>query len=236
MNRATQSVGMAFLGAILVRITVTSEYLRFVQGWMRWPVLLTGVLLLGIAAYPLLDLRRGGGAHEGHEGHEDDGHGHGALTRTAWLLFLPGLVIFLISPPPLGAYLAERRAGDSVAAPPSTSFAPLPAGDPVELDVYEFLWRAATGGGQTVRDRQVRLTGFVSTDDDAWFVTRVTIRCCAADAIVSRIKVDGLPAPARDSWVAVTGTLASATDGDASSVVLTGAEATPVPAPKDPYQ
>lgn len=214
----TQGLALAFLGAVVLRLAVGGEHLRFVQDWMRWPLVVTGLLLLVAAAAPLL----------GRVEHEAE-----AVPRVAWLMLLPGLVVFLVAPPALGAYLAERRA-DVVSAPPTdAAFEPLPAGETAELDVQEYVWRAVTDDAATLRDRTVRLTGFVSEDEDGWYVTKVSIVCCAADGAVARVLVRGTQPPARNSWVEVEG--AWQPGGSATAPLLSATEVREVRAPEDPY-
>ncbi|MER6175294.1 hypothetical protein [Streptosporangium sp. NPDC001681] len=50
-------------------------------------------------------------------------------------------------------------------------------------------------------DREVKLTGFVSParKKGQWYVTRMQIACCAADAFPPKIAVKGLRAPPTDT-------------------------------------
>ena len=101
----------------------------------------------------------------------------------------------MISPPELGSFLAERRANENVAAAQPKSVSDLSPDETNEVPLQEFVWRAQSGGDSLV-DRPVELTGFVSYQGDDWFVTRLTIGCCAADALAFRVQVDGAdPAP-----------------------------------------
>lgn len=220
---------MAFLGAVLVRLTFTDAYLRYVTDWMRWPVLVSGVLLIGLAAGLVVSDRADGHDHE-------RGHAHGVPLVT-WLLVLPGLVTFVISPPELGSYLAERRSGEAQTVAEPDDLSELGAGEVVAIDVTEFIWRAQDGGA-TLEDQPVSLTGFVSYDQqDNWYVTRMTIGCCAADAIGYQVRVVDADRPARDTWVEVVGTYAagSGTDGR-TPPVITAAEVTETDAPAQTYE
>jgi len=85
----------------------------------------------------------------------------------------------------------------------------------------------------------VRLTGFVLRTDSGWELVRLHISCCAADAFVSAIRVQGVPVPAArghdDVWVTVTGHLAQDSSGDADPV-LQASSIKPVSAPTNPYE
>lgn len=147
--------------------------------------------------------------------HDDDhphthththGHDHSHSPRIAWLLTLPALALLLFPPPALGSYSAEREAAQR-AAQGIGHFAALPAGNPVELTPAEFSSRAIYDSGRSLAGRTVRLTGFVTRDDDGtWYVTRLLVACCAADATTSKVEIRDADAPPVDAWVTVTGT------------------------------
>ncbi|MFF4763302.1 hypothetical protein [Streptomyces sp. NPDC001292] len=94
-----------------------------------------------------------------------------------------------------------RRAAQGVG-----TFPPLPSGDPVDLSVAAFTSRAVYDSDRSLKGRTVRLTGFVTHGDDgAWYITRLLVSCCAADATTSKVELRGADAPATDAWVTVTG-------------------------------
>jgi uncharacterized repeat protein (TIGR03943 family) len=240
MNRWTQGLLLAFLGAVLLRISLSDAYLRYVTEWMKWPIAVSGAILLLLAVGPVL--RQGDDEDDhGHHAGASGGGDHGVPFPT-WLLVLPGLVAFVISPPELGSFLAERRATDAVAVARPAVVNDLDADGPVPVDVTEFIWRAQDGG-ESLEGQPVVLTGFVSHDpDDAstWYVTRLTIGCCAADASAYRVAVDGDVAadrPERDQWVEVTGTYASGTGVSVTEdPVLTAEQVLPIETPRQTYE
>ncbi|MCF1599014.1 TIGR03943 family putative permease subunit, partial [Streptomyces muensis] len=118
------------------------------------------------------------------------------------------LALLLFPPPALGSYSAEREAAQR-AAQGVGRFPALPAGNPVELTLAEFGSRAIYDSGRSLAGRTVRLTGFVTRDaDGTWYVTRLLVACCAADATTSKVEIRGADAdaPPADAWVTVTGT------------------------------
>mgnify|MGYP003915789251 CR=1 FL=1 len=241
MNRWTQGLLLAFLGAVLLRISLSDAYLRYVTTWMKWPIAASGLILLALAVGPVL---RQHDEHEDHEGlgGREEGRGHHGAPAATWLLILPGLVAFVVSPPELGSYLAERRSGEGQVVAKPAVVADLDAAEAIPLDVTEFLWRAQDGG-ETLEGQPVILQGFVSYDgraDDAWYVTRLVIGCCAADASAYRVEVtaDGATQrPDRDQWVEVTGTYATGTGTDVrDDPVITAAEVVPIDAPRQTYE
>ena len=140
-------------------------------------------------------------------GDSDHGHSHGhGGPRSAWMLLLPVAAIFLVAPPALGAFTAERQSS-SVAQPVDSSAPPLPAGNPVVITLADYAARAVWDDGTTLKGRNVRMVGFVTPNPaGGWWLTRLQLTCCAADALATKISPVGGPAslPA-DTWVQVTG-------------------------------
>lgn len=240
MSRPTQGLLMAFLGAVLVRLSLTDAYLRYVTSWMKYPILASGILLIALAVGLVVSERADAHGHDDNGGHDDgdDGHGHGPIPLVAWLLVLPGLVTFVISPPQLGSYLAERRSGEAQTVAEPAVLAELGDGEVVPVDVTEFIWRAQDGG-TTLEDQPVQLSGFVSYDEEQnWYVTRMTIGCCAADAMSYQVKVDSdSPRPPRDQWVEVVGTYATGTGTDGRTPpALAATEVTEIATPSQTYE
>ena len=116
------------------------------------------------------------------------------------------LALLLFPPPALGSYSAEREAAQRAARGVGT-FPALPSGNPVDLALGEFGSRAVYDSRRSLKGRTVRLTGFVTRDGDGtWYVTRLLVSCCAADATTAKAEVRGVEAPPVDTWVTVTGT------------------------------
>jgi uncharacterized repeat protein (TIGR03943 family) len=138
-------------------------------------------------------------------------HEHAGGNRVTWLLAAPIAVIFLVAPPALGSF-AVQQAEETPHVPPPTIVEVRPValknGRVNTLSMIEFATLAWDDPSGPLRDKTVRLTGFVmpSGRDDAWYLTRMRIGCCAADALTMQVVVRGTPAPAADSWVRVTGT------------------------------
>ncbi|MFD0777049.1 TIGR03943 family putative permease subunit, partial [Streptomonospora algeriensis] len=130
--------------------------------------------------------------------------------RVAWLLLLPVLAVFVVAPPALGSYTAESA---SAGAPPREGgdYDELgdPASDgPVEMEIQEFISRAWTDEERSMEGLTVRLTGFAvpNPEGEGWYLARLQMACCAADAIVNRVLITDRPEPPEDSWWRVEGT------------------------------
>jgi uncharacterized repeat protein (TIGR03943 family) len=229
VTRPTQALLLTVTGAVLIRMATGDTYLRYVNTWMRWPLIACGVLLLVLS---LTDLLRSTDART----EEEAPH----VPRAAWLLFLPSLVIFLIAPPALGAHFAERAQSTAVPAEPAGDVAipPLPVTDPAPVGLEELIVRAAYDGGATLLGRRLELTGFVSRNKTGdWFVTRFGINCCAADATVSRVIATGTAAPPDDQWVKVVGTYVEGTGaGGATPPEVSVEQVTFVEPPRNQYR
>jgi uncharacterized repeat protein (TIGR03943 family) len=199
-------------GAAVLRISLFSElYLRYVQAGLRPYLIVSGVLLLvvGIAGAFIAKwsaAREGSHDHDGEHGENGHGHDHSRGPKVAWLLAVPAAALLAFPPPALGSYSAERDAA-TYAAQGVGTFDPLPKGDPVDLTLSQFSSRAIYDSGKTMKGRTIRMTGFVTKDDDGtWYLTRLLISCCAADARPDKVEIRGADAPAVDSWATVTGT------------------------------
>ncbi|MET9395894.1 TIGR03943 family protein [Streptomyces sp. NPDC006624] len=214
MRRPLQMALLLLSGVGLLRIALfTDLYLRYVKEGMRPLLIASGVLLILLAVADLVSsLRRrrhdeqtdpGDDSHGHDHGH---GHHHSSVPRPAWLLFLPALSLLLYAPPALGAYTASREPAKTV--PQRDTFDPLPTTSPLPITLTDFTSRVQQDRTRAIQDRTVQMTGFATSAErkDSWYLTRITISCCAADAQSVKVRIHGVPAPAANTWVTVTGT------------------------------
>nr|WP_206439636.1 TIGR03943 family protein [Streptomyces scabichelini] len=249
---------MFLIGGSLLHAGFTDLYLRYVKAGLR-PLLLAAGIVLIVAAVATVwyEMRRPRAAQEQpaakekaaaqekaeedrpeSEHHEGHGHAH-REPRVAWLLVLPLLALILVAPPALGSYSAMRT-GTALQKP--WGFPDLPAGDPVRLSLVDYAGRAAYDQGRSLRDRQVKVTGFVALDRGGTpYLVRIALNCCAADGQPVKIGLSGRTPPVLqpDTWLEVTGTYTGkrtkdpVNDGIIPFINVT--EAKPVQAPRDPY-
>ncbi|MFI2434831.1 TIGR03943 family putative permease subunit [Streptomyces sp. NPDC018693] len=228
MRRPVQALLLVLSGLGLLRATlVTDVYLRYVKEGMRPLLVASGIVLL------LLGLTEGWSSYrakaasdtdgqdqdenedQGEDQDEDQDHGpeaghshdHSRPPRAAWLLFLPALSLLLYAPPALGAYTAAREAPKPLGT--QEEFDPLPTTSPLPLTLGDFTRRVRQDEERAVEGRTILLTGFVTPagkGKEGWYLTRLLLNCCAADAQSVKVRVYGVPAPKTDTWVAVTGT------------------------------
>lgn len=262
VRRDVQAVLLILIGGALLRISLTDMYLRYVKEGLRPALVAAGAILLvvGLISAVRDGIQRraedpaAGHAHAPATGSAEErpaepadegghGHDHSAGPRAAWLLCLPVLALFLIAPPALGSYTASRS--DNVVAKPAAAsndagFPALPPGDPLPMTLADFLIRSVWDTTAPLKDRNVQLTGFVTPGKapGTWYVTRMVISCCAADAFARKIEVHGVAAPPTDSWVTVTGRWLpnGQTQADDAMPALTATGVDHIPTPREPYE
>jgi uncharacterized repeat protein (TIGR03943 family) len=251
VSRDVGGVLLVLVGGAVLRISVGDVYLRYVKESLRPWLLVSGTILVLLGLLTLLDVWRASRAEpaptasapepdvelHGEEHHDHDDHG---APRAAWLLLLPVLAIFLIAPPALGAYSAERETAVVTAPASDSDVPPLPPGDPVDLLLSDYASRAIWDDGRTLDGRTVSLTGFVSAaPDGGWYLTRLSLSCCAADAIATKITVKDAPyAPPSDTWVTVTGQWVpgGGTQSETAIPWVKAISMDEVTVPKNPYE
>ncbi|MFF3442481.1 TIGR03943 family putative permease subunit [Streptosporangium sp. NPDC002721] len=265
MNRVTQNLVLTLLGCAVLRISAFSTtYLNYVKPGFRPFLIGAGVVLVILGLIGLLQASRAGdttakksakddkhghpGEHNEHDEHgravtSEHGHDHAhGGPRVAWLLCLPVFAIFLIAPPALGSFAASRDDTPPPRDQALSSFTPLVGTGAVEMTIGDFIGRAWDDDKKSLTGREVKLTGFVSPakKKGQWYVTRMQIACCAADAFPLKVAVKGLPEPPADTWVEVTGTWIPQTFGTMTTGVIypqmTGKSLTKVDAPDEQYE
>jgi uncharacterized repeat protein (TIGR03943 family) len=246
VRRETQNILLVLLGGALLKIGINGDFLRYVRPAQQPWVIAGGAVMAVLGAVAIvLDLlaaRRAAADVPAVEfgGHE---HGHQHKIRSAWLLMVPVLAVFLIAPPALGADSVGRSQARAPQAAPSgnsVAFPPLPPGPVVPLSVSEFVTRSGWDSRGTLNGRTVSLSGFVVHQKGATLLARMVISCCAADAYPLTVRLNG-PAAAgfpADAWVEATGEVVpgSATARDNYTPDLTLSGIRPVSAPRDPYE
>lgn len=241
MKRQAHAAVLFLLGIAVVHASTTNLYLRYVKAGLRPLLLVAGIALIVTAVatvwYELRWQRRTGpdlpgGEHHGHE------HAH-REPRTSWFMVLPLFALVLVAPPALGSYSADR-AGTVLQEP--AGFPNLPAGDPIQLGVLDYAERAVYDHGRSIGTRQVEITGFLTVDHGTFYLTRMVLNCCAADAQPVKVAFAGqVPRVRRpDAWLEITGTYTSRQTKDPinGGVIpyIKVSASKPVPAPANPYE
>jgi uncharacterized repeat protein (TIGR03943 family) len=213
---------IALVGAVILRLTLTGDYLRFVQPGMHNWLLLAGSALAMLGGVTIVRALR----VDGHDEH----------PREAWLILAPIAALLLVAPPALGSYGVDRGATLQITSG-SGEFPPLPKGrGALPMTLLEYGQRSFDSDGRTLRGATVELTGFVASGatTDSFRLARFQIACCAADAAAAIVQVVGTAgALPSDEWVTVTGRF-TPPDGDTPQLSAVSVE--PIPAPEDPYE
>ncbi|MFG1918493.1 TIGR03943 family putative permease subunit [Micromonospora sp. NPDC048898] len=242
MNRMAQACVMTFLGAAVLRASVTDLYLRYVKEGLRPFLIAASLLLIAVAVMTLwYELRPYIDGPEDRRNPNEHAHHE---PRVAWLLLLPALGLLLVSPPALGSY-AAGQAGTALTAEQDYDYdyPPLPPGDPATTTVFDYASRALFDKGQSIGNRRVQLTGFTTPGPDGQpILARMILSCCAADGRPVKLGMAG-NAPtglANDTWIRVTGRYTDRVTHDPvndEEIPYIDVESwRQVTAPKDPYE
>jgi uncharacterized repeat protein (TIGR03943 family) len=241
-RHAVHGVILLLTGGELSRLAWTGSYARYVKPGARDNLYAAGAVILVVALITLWQTLRPATRTDTPD-HDEPlrhlGHSHRGFD-VGWLLVVPMALLLLVAPPAIGSYEAART-GSALPPAPSSPYPPLPAGDLIAMSVIDYASRAVFGAGKTLQGRQVTLTGFLTTAPGGWYLTRMVVTCCAADAQPVKVGLSGtLPAGvASDQWMQVTGayTTQAAKDpvnGATIPYLLTAAQ--PVAVPAQPYE
>ena len=252
---------MVLFGGVIIRVVVDGAHVNYVKASMGPWLLLSGVVLLILGALAVVDVIREDdptgapatdvGSHvpvdsagspvprSGDPGDPAAAEGHGSHgPRTAWALLLPVAAVLLVPAAPLGSFTATRIDAFTPVAASDALYPPI-QGDPADLEMADFVSRAVWDDGRTLADRRVRLVGFVSPDGDgSWYLTRLGLSCCAADAYALKVHPLGAPDFPADTWAQVTGTWTpgGGTQEPGAIPQIQVDTAVPTPAPANPYE
>ena len=236
MRRETQNILLVLLGGALLKISFSGLYLRYVQKGLLPLLIAAGTIMIGLAVFAIVqDIRRGKAAAED-DGHE---HGHSHSSRSTWLMLLPVMAVFLISPPALGGDVVSSAADTNQTQRSRNLLGELPSGDVIPLSMTEFVTRTAWDESGTLDNRRVKLTGFLTRADNDTFVARLAISCCAADARPLKVRLTGdVPALPNEQWVELTGKVVPKSASEKNSWVpsFTVESSTSVAEPVEPYE
>jgi uncharacterized repeat protein (TIGR03943 family) len=234
MRRETENTILFLVGLSIGLITLTGAFTRYVKSSLLPWLVLTAVLLVGLALVGMIgDIRRGGA------GHDDDGHSHRA--GIVWLLVVPIVLLIFVTPPPLrpqGATRVTNVSNDVL----RRAFPPLPPGRAPEVSLPDAVMRAANDSSGSLTNRLVTITGFVLNEPGGADLARIVIICCAADAQLARIHLrdhDGSAGFrfADNTWLRVEGEVIPAVRQPHTAPIptLRAVTVTPVNAPANQY-
>ncbi|MGY2065304.1 TIGR03943 family putative permease subunit [Blastococcus sp. SYSU DS0619] len=234
----TQHVVLLLLGAFVLQVALTDAHLAYVRAGFRPFLLIAAGVLLVVGLLGLLRWWRARRATA------DDMHAHGHhAPPVSWLLLLPAVVLALVAPPALGAFTVTRQSqpADLPAGAAADMGPDDPGQDHVTVPVNTYRLAALGDDASTLEGRRIRLTGFVTPrQGGGWYVSRIAIACCAADAVGITVVVDGARGDlAVDQWVEVIGTWALPARhpaGDYPEAVIDPVSVRPIDPPADTYE
>jgi len=221
------------IGAVLLRLTLTDTYRRYIRPELGVWLTLAGVFVIVLGLVTLVGaLRRGRPTADHGHGHD---HDHDAVG-VGWLLLAPIAALLLVAPPTLGSYGVGRAATVDIRAGAPVFKSLARTAQPHPMTLLEFGQRAYDHNGSNFNGAVVQLTGFVAAGESRGFqLARYQIACCAADATPVVVRVVGTSgdAPALDQWVVVTGTFRRS-EGELPELVATSI--VDIEAPNEPYE
>ncbi|WP_159941964.1 MULTISPECIES: TIGR03943 family protein [unclassified Nocardiopsis] len=265
MNRIAQGLTLVLLGAAALTSTVATKlYLNWVKQGFGPFLIAAGVVMVLLGLLVIVAELRGerreafaderdpaAEAHGGASDHGADpsghGHDHSRAPAVAWLLLLPVIAVFVVAPPALGAYTVESTAGSSAPPPDQPrsgrfddGLAEAGPNEVVAMDIRQFVMRAWIDEERLLAGREVELTGFAvpASDGEGWYLARLQMACCAADAVVNKVLITNEPAPEADTWWTVRGTWVEPAGeiSDVSEHEFAVTEMESVTNPPDPYE
>ncbi len=233
------------LGAMLVVKVATGRILLYVNGVYTRLILAAGIgfIVLGYIAGLRWLAARGDAAHS----HDHDGHAHatGRIEALGYaMLAIPLLLGLLVPAHPLGSSaVASRSNGTTSGASASGRLKTLgELGD--NSDRWTLLdWTAAiaqTPDARALSGKPVNLIGFIAQGDSGFgpgylTVARFVIVCCVADGNAVTLPVHWDTSPPRDTWVQVSGTLATGPVGGKATPYIAATALQAIPQPSQPY-
>ena len=99
------------VGAVLLRLTVTGTYERYVRVGMGPLLIAAALVIILVGLVTLVQAIRQTPSVDAHDHHE-----HGEGIGAGWLLLAPIAALLLVAPPTLGSYGVDRAASVRVRA------------------------------------------------------------------------------------------------------------------------
>ncbi len=238
LERLWPALTLLLWGGMLIGFHASGRLGHLLHPNFHGLVLATGVLLLISAVCVLLSPRETAHPSGGDCGCAA-GH-HRGRWFTAFILLVPLPLAAWISPDQYSQTLVLNRLGTE--APAATPGQPVPApasesGELRKVEIGDLLIAAQSPGGRADYEGQpVEFIGQVSPlgKDQTEFV-RLLMLCCAADAQVLSVRINGPCSIPAMQWGRVRGTVHFIARGDAQIPTVTAQTITQEPPPADPY-
>ncbi len=236
---ALDALVLLLWGTMLLRYWLTGRLAVLLHPDYHWLAIAAGMLLVGMALWRSLGLWRGGSSSPGQ---------HLALLSRQWsMAILLAVAVFglIYVPRPFASETALARGiADPVGLTRSQPQRFVRNTPPEQRTLIDWIRTLnAYPEPDAYTGDPVHVTGFVIHPPD-WpenylMVARFVLTCCAADAYPVGIPVQlagDRAAYAPDTWITVTGTMATATLSDQRRLIITPREVLSVPEPENPYE
>lgn len=238
-HRTLAPLTLFLWGAILTYFYCSHRLTALLHPDFHLPVLATGLLLLGASACVLFQAQE---PEEETCGCNHGAHSPGGMSMGRWLVFLvllgPMTAAAWISPDHYSQVLVQNRGTNAplpAGMPPPAS--PQPGLDALAVEVGDLLMAAQTAAGrETYAGKRVELTGQVCPLGQKQIeLVRMLMLCCAADAQVLSVRVEGSSDMPSMQWAKVTGQVRFDEKGGREVPVITAEKVLPMPQPENPY-
>lgn len=235
LGRSAGNCVLIFLGAALIIIAANGTVRLYLAPYMRCPVLVAGLAVLGLAAADTLSSVARRSRAGDTDNSQEHSHDPGLLP---WLLLVPGALLLFVVPGPIGASADEHytvRDGGMYSTPLADGAAP-------EISIQELWVRSERTEDHSLDGREVTLTGQLLDDGGRSRIGRVVITCCAADAKTISAGIDAGSERLADGlrpgvWVrAVVSESDEDSDPDDPSPTVTLHEIEKIDPPDSPYE
>jgi putative membrane protein len=227
-----KSAVMLGMGLYLAALFLTNRLSNYINLQFGWLTLMSAVLLIGMGAWSLWQMRRP----------TSFGTVHLPIQLSSlFVLSIPLLLGVLVPSQPLSA---SAITGGVSLNPVGGATVQSYVKPPLERNILEWLREFSNTSNPAAFDGlQVDVVGFIYREPDMaanqFMVARFTMSCCVADAFAIGLPIEvedeSIAALADGTWIRVRGTLKAGTFNGSAVPIITPTEIEPINTPDQPY-